>query len=430
MPGKYLHKLFQLGKSRPFFNFMSLGFLKATDAVVLLLLIPVIISRVGIANFGIIAFVQVILNYGKNIIDYGFQITGVRVIALQKQDKGRLSQLFSDILFTRLVIALIFILAVLLLIQLIPFLKDREWVFYWGFLLPLGHVFFIDWFFIGIQEAHFVAVANLAIKLLFAAGVWWGITIPEDYIFVLALQGGAGLLIGVLSIFATIFWVRLPVKIPSWGAAVSFLRNDFRLLLSNLAIEFNASFSIVMLGFLTSDAITGYFNVMYKLVQPLRFLLVIFAQAIFPKVCEKTKEGFAAVKAFLQKAFGAFFALPILGSVVMILFAEPIYRFFAQDFDPGLLSAFRLYLLVPIIILLNIPAYQILLAYDRKSDYTSVYLISMVVKTVLDFALIQLAGLHGLVISTLVIESFITLGLWWMVKKSHTQLNNHPTLAE
>ncbi len=430
MSNKFQQQISRLAQSRPFFNFFSLGFLKATDAVVLLLLIPLIISRVGIANFGIIAFVQVVLNYGKTLIDYGFQITGVRMIALERADRKRLSQIFIDILFSRLVIGFLFVLLLFMAIQLIPFLKERQWGFYWGFLLPIGHIFFIDWFFIGLQQAHFVAVANLIIKLLFAVGVWWFVQEPMDFIYVLALQGGAGLLVGILMVMATFYWMKWSFKCSSWNAIIHFLKSDFRLLLSNLAIEFNASFSIVILGILTSDVITGYFNVMYKLVQPLRFLLVIFAQAIFPKVCEKTREGYQAVTHFLKSAFGLFFILPILGSLAMMYFAKPIYGFFAKDYLPELLPDFQLYLLVPIVILFNIPAYQILLAYDRKPDYTSVYLVSMGFKTILDYVLISWLGLHGLIISILVIEGFITLGLWFMVKKNHTQFINHPTLPE
>ncbi|GJM32578.1 MAG: polisoprenol-linked O-antigen transporter [Saprospiraceae bacterium] len=426
---RFLKFFNQLGLDHPLINFFSLGFLKATDAVILLLLIPIIIHRVGIANFGIIAFVQVILNYGKTIIDYGFHITGVRLIALNKENREKLSGLLSDILFSRLLLCLIFTLFLFLSIQLIPFLKEREWVFYLGFLLPLGHVFFIDWFFIGMQKAHFIALANLVIKLLFAASVLLFIQVPEDFVFLLAFQGLSGLVVGLVVVMFTCQYLRLHFKIPSVSAIRNFLINDFKLLLSNLAIEFNASYSILILSALTTDVITGYFNVMYKLVQPLRFLLVIFSQAIFPKVCEKTREGWHSMLAFLKTAFVSFFWLPVVCTLLIVCFAGPIYAYFAKSADPDLLAAFSLYLLAPILVLANIPAYQILLAYDKKSDYTAVYLISMSLKLILDYCLIKFYGLQGLIISILLIEAFITLGLWLMVKKNSHQLINqaYPT---
>jgi polysaccharide transporter, PST family len=166
---------------------------------------------------------------------------------------------------------------------------------------------------------------------------------------------------------------------------------------------------------LTTDALTGYFSVMHKLVQPLRMLEVVFSQTIFPIVCIKTKEGWAAVRAFLHRSFLLFSPLPLGGVLLLLLFAGPLLRYFAGEADESLIAAFRMYALVPAIVLFNIPAYQALLAYERKTAYTKVYLAATALKIFLDPALVVMYGLPGLAVSVLVVEGFITLGLYWMV---------------
>ena len=101
-------------------NFFSLGFLRATDALVQLLLIPIIIQRVGITNYGIIAFVQVWLNYGKTIINYGLMVSGVKEIALAKKDKERVTHLFWKYFFTKAILALLYLGLLLPLVFFIP----------------------------------------------------------------------------------------------------------------------------------------------------------------------------------------------------------------------------------------------------------------------------------------------------------------------
>lgn len=401
-------------------NFFNLGLLKATDALVLILLIPLITARIGIENFGILALVSVFLNAGKTILDYGFHISGVRKIALAREDRAKLSGIFSDIIYTRTLLFLAFTVVLVGAVHLFPALETRERAFYWGLALPLGHIVFVDWFFIGMQEVRLITWANLILKLLYAGLVVALIHNPADYVYIPALQGLAGLLVGAAVIYRAgkQFGVRL--QKPAWKSVQNFLRTDFKLCFSNLATEFNTSYSILMLGLLTTDSLTGYFNVMQKLTQPIRFLLVIFSQAIFPVMCRKTQEGYQVVRQFLQTAYLFFFPLGLAATLALALAGGLLLNFFAGFSDAYLVYNFRIYLLTPVIILLNIPATQLLLAYERQSDYTTVYLAAMLLKTGLDYTLIRSAGLQGLVISTLMVEAVILAGLYGMVRRNRT----------
>ena len=378
----------------------------------MILLIPYIVGKVGIVNYGMLAFVTVFLNAGKTLVDYGFQISGVRLVALARERSGQLSALFWNILYARLALCLAFTLAVGIAVQFIPYLKAREWVFYPGFLLPLGHVLFADWFFIAVQKARVIAWANLGVKVLYGLLVLAVIRKPEDFILIPALQGLAGLAAGVWIVFAAARQYELTWTPPDSRRILGFIRSDFRLFLSNLSVEFNTSYSILMLNLLTTDSLTGYFQVMNKLAQPLRFLLVIFSQAIFPVVCRKAAEGWSAAVHFLKRAY-LFFCGPALGAILLtVIFAQPLLSVFAGRSDAFLVDNFRLYLIVPVLVLLNVPATQLLLAYERKTAYTAVFLSAMAVKILSDYLMIRYWGLRGLVLSCLMVEAWTLLGLW------------------
>ena len=408
-----------------FFNFFSLGLLKATDALILLFLIPIIISRVGIANFGVIAFVGVWLNYGRTFVDYGFNISGVRQIALIGGDRQALSHLFFQVLYSKTVIAILFTGALLLLVQMVPFLEERQAVFQWGLWMIAGQVFFTDWFFIGLQKSYLLAIANLLIKSLYAVLIFWGIGEEADYIYVLAFQGLAATAVGIFVIAYIVYRFNLSVEAPKWRAITGHLKTDFKLLGSNLAVEFNSSYSLLVLNIVWGDILTGYFNVMYRLLQPIRFLLIIFSQTIFPIVCEKTKAGWLALKQYLRNAFFLFLGFPILAVVVLAFCAEPIFLYFAGDVNDDLLYSLRLYLIVPLVTLLNIPAYQILLAYDLKTAYVTVLLSSLLVNLILAYFLTREYQLNGLITALLVVESWVTIGLYLMLNKHRNLIKQH-----
>lgn len=398
-----------------FINFFSLGLLKATDAVVLLLLIPIIIQSVGIANYGIIAFVQVMFNYIRTISDYGFNITGVREVALTQSKGQAISQLFTNIFTTRILIASVCTLLLILSIQFIPEFNNKALVFYTGYLFVIGNLFFFDWLFIGLQQSQYLTIANLVAKIAFAVLVLAFVHVPADYIWILFYQGLASLITGLFLLFWMALKLNIKLLIPQPQAIVLYLKQDFKLLYTNFIIEFNNTYGILVLSFLTNDTLTGYFNVMYKLVQPIRFLLVIFSQTIFPVVCEKAKLGWEHLKDYLFRAMSLFVGLPILAVLVAFLFAPVLILYFAKSNDPYIINNFRVYLLLPLVILCNIPAYQILLAYERKSDYSKIYLISLFLKLGLDYFLTLNWGLSGLVGSTILVELFIVIGLYYMV---------------
>lgn len=408
-----------------FFNFFSLGLLKATDALILLFLIPIIIDRVGIAHFGLIAFVGVWLNYGRAIVDYGFNISGVRQIALIGEDKQALSQLFFQVLYSKTVIATVFIISLLVLVQIIPFLGEKKVVFQWGLWMIAGQVFFTDWFFIGLQKSYLLALANLLIKTLYAILIFWGIQGEADYVYVLAYQGLAATLVGIFVIIYIVIRFELSIQAPKWSAILRYLKTDFQLLGSNLAVEFNSSYSLLILNIIWGDVLTGYFNVMYRLLQPIRFLLVIFSQTIFPIVCEKTKEGWQALQQYLRNAFLLFLGAPILAVILLALCAEPIFLYFAGDVNEELLYSLRLYLIVPLVTLLNIPAYQVLLAYDLKTAYVIVLLSGLVVNLILAYFLTSAYQLNGLITALLVVESWVTIGLYLMLNKHRNLISQH-----
>ncbi|MBX2873061.1 MAG: oligosaccharide flippase family protein [Saprospiraceae bacterium] len=422
-PNQWLERLWSARLT--FFNFFSLGLLKATDALILLFLIPIIISRVGIAYFGVIAFVGVWLNYGRAVVDYGFNISGVRQIALIGEDRQALSHLFFQVLYSKTVIALFFAGALLILVQVVPFLGEKKAVFQWGLWMIAGQVFFTDWFFIGLQKSYLLAIANLLIKSLYAVLIFWGIQGEADYIYVLAYQGLAATAVGALVIVYIVIRFKLSIKAPSWQAILGHLKTDFKLLGSNLAVEFNSSYSLLVLNVIWGDILTGYFNVMYRLLQPIRFLLIIFSQTIFPIVCEKTKEGWLALKQYLRNAFLLFVGAPILAVVLLAFCAEPIFLYFAGDVNEDLLYSLRLYLIVPLVTLLNIPAYQILLAYDLKTAYVTVLLSGLAVNLILAYFLTEAFQLNGLICSLLIVEAWVSIGLYIMLNKHRNLITQH-----
>jgi len=71
----------------------------------------------------------------------------------------------------------------------------------------------------------------------------------------------------------------------------------------------------------------------------------------------------------------------------------------------------RMLAFVPVIVCLNIPAYQVLLAFDRKSSYLRILASATVVNLLVNLLLCRLWGPVGTALSIIITELFVTVGL-------------------
>src|SRR5215471_9108563 len=87
------------------YNFSYLGLIQVSNFLLSLLVIPYVIRTVGADGFGIIAVAQVLMFYLSVITDYGFNRTAIRDVALYKDDRLRISQVFSTVIVSKLLIS-------------------------------------------------------------------------------------------------------------------------------------------------------------------------------------------------------------------------------------------------------------------------------------------------------------------------------------
>lgn len=88
-------------------NFLSISLIQAINYLIPLFILPYLVKVVGIANFGISNYVLSLFIALKVIIDYGYNISGVKDIAEAKQKNSSISIIFSKVFFSKLYLLLI-----------------------------------------------------------------------------------------------------------------------------------------------------------------------------------------------------------------------------------------------------------------------------------------------------------------------------------
>jgi len=380
---------------------------------------PVVIRRIGADQFGVISVAQVVMIFLSTLSDYGFNLTATRDIALYKSDPARVSRIFSSVLASKMILCAATYILLWILMLAVPLFRAHLPLYNLGFAYVLGQCLLVSWFFQGMERMQYITISTLLSKLVFAALVILFVRRPEDASLFLLFAGIGNILAGLFSILLAFRGFELSFRKPLRADIQHELREGWQITLSNLSINTYQYVNILVLRLFTNDLIVGYYSVAERIFFAVRQVLGIFSQVIYPHVCQLTREGKRQVAAFFKGFYLPFLLILILGCGVVFLFAPWIISVLMgnRQAEPPVLLL-RILAFIPVIVCLNIPAYQVLLAFDRKSSYLRILGSATVLSLAANLALCKTLGAIGTTVSIGITEVFVTIGLNWELYKN------------
>ena len=397
-------------------NFVSLSVLQVVGFILPLLVIPYLIKVLGIEKFGLVFFAQAFLSYFIVFTDYGFNLSATRDISIQRNNNKKVSLIFNSVISTKFLLGIISFIVLSLLILLIPMLRKEYMLFYLSFFLVIGQLFFPVWFFQGIEQMKFITYLSTTAKLLFTCLIFVFVRKSSDYILINVFQGMGNVLASIISILFIKKKFDIKLKFPGFQRIKFELKNGWHILVSSFAVNVYINSNIIILGFFTNSIVLGYYSLAEKTMLAIRQLLGVFSQVTYPHVCKLGKEGHNHLKRFYKIIYFPFLASIIICSILLYLFSDNLVTFLAHGHVPYISILVRLLCFAPIIVCLNIPAYQTLLAYNLKRSYSFVLTSGALFSMTLNAFLAYNYAAIGTSISILITETVITAGLYLVLE--------------
>jgi len=400
-------------KGKLFSNFFALSIIQGTNFLVPLLVMPYVISRIGVSLFGVISVAQVVMVYLSTVSDYGFNLTATRDVALSKGDRSteKVSRIFFTVLTSKIIITALSFLFLLILISVVPFFKANSQLYLSGFTYVIGQSLLVSWFFQGMERMKFITFSVLFARVVFAILVFVFIKQPKDAYLFLFFFGLGNIIAGFFSIYIAIHFFRLKFLYPLWPDIIHELWNGWQIMISNLSINIYLYINIFILRIFANDLIVGYYSIAEKIFFAIRQILGVFSQAIYPQLCMLTVKSKNQTVIFFKKIYLPFLLLISIGCSVVFILSPQITQIFVGNGSslPSLLL--RMLSFVPIIVCLNIPANLILLSLNKKKSYLRVSILGTIVNVCANILLANVWGATGTAFAIIITEAFITIGL-------------------
>lgn len=400
------------GNKREIKDIFYLIALQGLTYIVPLLVLPYLMKVLGAEKFGYIGFALSVSQYLMLFVDFGFNLSATKRIALAKDNKEELNRIFSSTVYAKLaLLASSFI--ILLVLSLIPEFAVYRSTMFVMFLMVIGQAGLFVFLFQGIGEIKWVSIFNCIAKITVLPLTFVLVKSSDDFLIAALLQGLAAVTAMLISwgMIKKKKWVSLvKVGIKDIKEEIS---ESFPLFLSTAATSVYTACFVLILGYFATPEEVGQYSAVDRVMRALCYLVLIpILQVYYPKISALAKENVPLAKQRVK----ALFALVLSGMAciaIFLYFCSPIMIEFLGDDYLDSDGLFKIMSFVPLFVgMSGVFGQLIILAMGNKEDkkyFSKVYIIAAVVAISGVLLLSSIYGMYGTAVSLLVTEVVVFL---------------------
>lgn len=328
-------------------NFISLGALQIVSYVIPLINLPYLSRVLGVERFGIVFFAFAFMQYFIMLTDYGFGLSAVREIAVNRHNKNNLSNIFSAVTFIKLCLLFVSFIILCIMIIFIPKLHQNWLVFLLSFLMVVGNAIYPVWFFQGMERMKYITFLNVLAKTIFLVLIFIFVKKSDDYIIVPLLNSLGFLVSGAIGMYFAIKELGAKLYLPKWQSVKKQFKYSSEFFLSRVSVSAYTNTNTFCLGLIGSNIMVGYYVAAEKIYNALNGLQAPLGSALYPFVA-KNKD----IKTYKKCVFIALVCNLFICAFVFLFAKEFITIFYGTEMT----EAYKILRIFCIVVLVTFPS--------------------------------------------------------------------------
>ena len=263
-------------------NFISFFLFKAIDAIVPLIVIPYLIDAVTLDLYGVYAFAFALIFYLQNIIQFGFDLSAGRDVALIRDDKKELAKVYNNALTSQIYLFLLVVMILAVLILTVPKINEHFIVYAYFGLLLFGELLFPYWFFLGMEKMRFVTIINVIAKSSFAIFCFLFIKEEADYVYISLYHSIGFLIAGVISQIIIVKQFGIWFKFSKISEVKKTLKGSWSSFLTMISPTIYHNTSIFLVGVFGIPSFVGIMEIASKISGAFGVVNTILTSVLYP----------------------------------------------------------------------------------------------------------------------------------------------------
>ena len=390
---------------------------------------PYLVRVLSIEKFGLIAFAIAFIQYFVVFVDYGFNLSATREISINRYDYKRISQIFWNVFFTKLILVLLSFVVLSCILVFVPKFKSESYLYLICFLAVLGNFLFPIWFFQGVEKIKVVAVFNLISKTIFTVAVFIFVKNENDYLNAAVLQTGGILFAGGGAFIYAVLKYPIKFRLPRLVDIVKEFKEGWSLFVTIMSSALVNSSNIFILGLYADNKIVGLFAIADKIVRVFINMCGPISSAIFPRVSKLFSESRQKAVTFIKKIliFGSL--IFIFLCILLVLSADLLVSLITGENIKTIAFLIRIMAVVPLTIFLdNLYGTQVLINIGRESQFMKAVLIPGIISIIASFVFVPIWKYYATAIIFVISEILILIMMIYYARKNNIYLICNKTI--
>lgn len=406
-------------------NFSSLSLLQVANYILPLVTLPYLVRVLGPEKYGLIAFARAFIQYFIILESYGFDLSATREISINREDKDKVTEIFSSVIAIKITLMVISFLVLSSLVFTIPKLKNDWLIYFLTFGMVVGQTIFPVWFFQGMERMKYITFLNITAKLIFTISIFIFIRKTQHYIYVPLINSLGFLIVGALALWIVHKDFKIRFILPNFKSIKHQLKEGWHIFISKVSISLYTTSNTFILGLLTNNIIVGYYAAGEKIIRALIQLFEPLFQAAYPYISRIVTESRIRALNNLKKLFSLSFFVSFAIFIPVFIFSKNIVKIvLGNNF---LESVIIIRIFSPLLII--IPAAYImanlcLLPFKLDKYFSKIYILGGIINIVLLILLLGVFGLAGCgaALANLITETILTLMLYLVLRKHNIKI--------
>lgn len=362
-------------------NFGYLSLLQIVSYIFPLFTIPYLARVIGVESFGKIAFASAIILWFQTISDWGFNYTATRDVAKNRENKEKVSEIFSNVLWARVMLMTLSFFLLLVVIMHSPKMRENSEIIFVTFLIVPGHIMFPDWFFQAMERMRYITILNIISKTIFTMAIFIFIKEKSDFILQPLFTSLGYIVSGIIAMYLILKKWKIRLSKPSMSSILETIKKSTDVFINNIMPNLYNSFSVVLLGFYGGSISNGKLDGGSKFINISQQFMTVVSRTFFPFLSRRIDKHSFYVKINLLLSIGF--------SVGLFVFAPFLIKiFFTSEFYDSIvvlrIMAFSIFFLS----LSNIYGTNYMILQGHEKKLRNITIVSSVIGFVLSFPLI------------------------------------------
>ena len=334
-------------------NAAALFILQMSAYAAPLIVLPYLARVLSKEHFGLIAWATAFNFYFITLVEYGFNLSATRRIAIHRDDPQKISRIVSSVYAAKALLTVLGFIIMVSVVLAMPKLRPNFTLFCLGYMAVVGDLLFPLWLFQGLEKMQNLVWRDLCSKFLSLGLTFAFVHHDGDYLRAAAFQAGSTVISGIIGLCTIPFVISIRPVVPSWQETLTALKEGWPVFLSMAAFTLSSATSIVLLGLRAGPGDVAYYTAAYRLVVALRALVDPVKTAIYPHISHMASKSKQDAIRFLRK-YGFLLASPFLiASLALLIFAPLIvWLLYGAKYAPAV-PVMRLLALSPFLLALQ-----------------------------------------------------------------------------